>query len=201
MSARENISNDQQQNDLGTETTNSKLNEWKTFEDSSAGISFLYPSDYYLYNTSISATLFLDLYKFFSINYFPFHKLSPENITLVNKNLGFKIPNNGSFDSYSINQYALSCIDSTLKNNSNFLLVENITTDKWKVDQQNATSYMISIPEYLDSDYIRTENILFTNPQKDRLYSATFSAPSSQFDTLELKALEKRLIDSIKISR
>ncbi len=60
---------------------------------------------------------------------------------------------------------------------------------------------MISIPGYLDSDYIRTETILFTNPQKDILYSAMFSAASSQFDTPEIKALEKRLIDSINITR
>ena len=199
--AKEKISKAQQQGEYDSGTTNSQPNEWKTFEDLSAGISFVYPSDYYLYNTTVYTHLLIDLDKSFAIYYLSDSLLTSENMSLINEKIGSKIPTTGLFDTESINDFALSFIDATLRNNSNTLLIENITTDKWKVDSQNATSYMISIPGYSDSDYIRTEIILFTNPQKDHLYSATFSAPSSQFDTLEIKALEKRLIDSINITK
>lgn len=179
-------------------TANSQPNEWKTFEDLTTGISFVYPSDYFLINTTNSAGL-ISMYSGIGFNLM---HIPLKNTSLIKTFTdSVNMPMVTQFDFETLKNIGINHINTLLKNNSNSLLIENVTTDKWKVDGNNAISYIMSVKLSPASDYMRTENILFSNDKSDMYYGASFTAPSLQFETLETRALEKRFIDSIKISK
>ena len=70
----------------------------------------------------------------------------------------------------------------------------------WKVSGQNATSFIMSV-KHPDSSYSSNENILLTNPEMNKLFSLSITPPVSDFDTLETKAIIKKIIDTIKFSK
>jgi hypothetical protein len=59
---------------------------------------------------------------------------------------------------------------------------------------------MISV-KHPGSSYSHNENILFTNPEMNKLFSLSITPPVSDFDTLETKDMIKKIIDTIKFSK
>lgn len=147
---------------------------WKTFEDSEDGISFVYPSDYFLTNTSDSAGLF-------SMNseiYFTLIHIPLKNTSLI-KNFTDSVNMSivTQFDFETLKNIGIKHINALLKNNSNSLLIANVTADKWRVDGKNAISYTVSVKLSPGSDYMCIENILFSNDKSDMYYGVSFTAP------------------------
>lgn len=74
-------------------------------------------------------------------------------------------------------------------------IVENINTTKWRVDGQEASSFIYSTDKYdIPADGVEVLN----TRQNDREYLMIFITPALGFDSPEIQELEKRIINSIK---
>lgn len=77
-------------------------------------------------------------------------------------------------------------------------IVENINLTKWRIDGQNAVSFIFTSGENAHTGAVTTNEIIYVF-HKDMLIMIKFIALYAEFDSLQIQELEKRMINSIRL--